>query len=40
MKKGDKLDRIASDFRTTEENIYKLNPGLTKLKVGMRIRVR
>ena len=40
VKKGDKLDRIASDFRTTEENIYKLNPGLTKLKVGMRIRVR
>ena len=40
VKKGDRLDRIAISYSTTEENIYRLNPNLTKLKPGMRIRVR
>ncbi|MBQ9473101.1 MAG: RNA polymerase factor sigma-54 [Bacteroidales bacterium] len=40
VKKGDRLDHIAISYSTTEENIYRLNPNLTKLKPGMRIRVR
>ncbi|MBQ1408438.1 MAG: peptidoglycan DD-metalloendopeptidase family protein [Bacteroidales bacterium] len=40
VKSGDTYERLAMSYSTTEQSIKQLNPGLKKLKAGMRIRVR
>lgn len=39
-KKGDTLERIAMTHSTTVERLHELNPGIKKVKAGMKIRVR
>lgn len=40
VKNGDTYERLAISYSTTVDNIKRLNPGIKKLKVGMRLRVR